>query len=379
MKNTILSIPEMRKLREKLPRPVSTDNIGSILFDIYKAKNLFEPDWQSETMRKLVLTSRSSYYKWGDIQLLDDDDRKAAIYLINVSYPASPPGIHDSQIIDEWLSYRFIPASGEPRAIEELALFVCNGEPVLDAARRIFFRPKSDHADFIINSSRLCGVLPFFRESTGDEGHWGKLPTKHRSAALSFALINDWFLRECLKKNAPFRYLFDIIQDEIIVRVLSIHKGEGMISPVFRPAYSVLGLPKRAVRLDREALRRYVYRFPLYFLDNEALFTVLKRLMSAGKLTRTSLEYHLENNEAVAHFLSDGESYAKKPLQNLDKLFTIDGPIKGSQITGEELRETLNNEVGDNPGLNLHITSLGERRESVQRLIREAKTISESL
>lgn len=329
MKNeSAISLVEIRELGTALPPPIAKRVIGGIQFEVYRAKSLFRDEWESDALRKLVVASRTSYQRWGDFRPLDRDDGKAVVYLVRLDYPHREK--LDEAMIEEWVSYRFVPASGDPPDVEELSLFVCNGKPVMEAAKEILFGSRSDYRDLIVNSSRLCGIRPFFRDQ-GFEKYSDLLPSKHADVALGFAVINESFLDECSRKGLPFRYLFGIIRDELIVKALSVRRNGAIFPPAFTPAHVVLGVPEASIRLDRQALSSYVYRFPLYFLNNEELYASVRKL-------------HLSVDDIGLLIKSD------------------DG----------KLRDILDREVGDNPALRLKITSLPDRSKSIRQMIQAA-------
>ncbi len=329
MKNeSAISLQEIRELGTALPPPITKRVIGGIQFEVYQTKDLFRGEWKNDALRKLVIASRTSYQRWGDFQPLDRDDAKAVVYLVRLDY--SLRGKLDGAVIEEWVSYRFVPAGGDPSDVEELSLFVCDGKPVMEAAKEILFGSQSNYRDFIVNSSRLCGIRPFFRDGEFEK-YSDFLPSKHADVALGFAVINESFLDECFRKGFPFRYLFGIIRDELIVKALSVRRNGTIFSPAFTPAHFVLGVPETSIRLDRRALSSYAYRFPLYFLNNEELYASLEQL-------------HLSVDDIGSLIRSD------------------DG----------KLRDILDREVGDNPALRLKITSLPDRLKSIRQMIRAA-------
>ncbi len=329
MKNeSAISLQEIRELGAALPPPIAKRVIGGIQFEVYRAKNLFHNEWKDDALRRLVIASRTSYQRWGDFQPLDRDDAKAVVYLVRLDYPLRDE--LDGAMVEEWVSYRFVPAGGDPPSVEELSLFVCDGKPVMEAAKEILFGSQPNYRDFIVNSSRLCGIRPFFRDE-GFEKHSDLLPSKHADVALGFAVINESFLDECFREGFSFRYLFGIIRDELIVKALSVKRNGTIFSPAFTPAHSVLGVPASSIRLDRRALSSYIYQFPLYFLNNEELY-----------------------------------AFAEKSHLSIDDVgFLI-------QTDDGKLRNILDREVGDNPALRLKITSLSDRFTSVRQMIRAA-------
>ena len=329
MKNkSAISLHEIRELGTALPLPITTRIIGGIQFRLYQAKNLFQDQWKSDALRKLVVISRTSYQRWGDFRPLDRDDAKAVVYLVRLNYPLRRK--LDGATVEEWVSYRFVPAGGDPPDVEELSLFGCDGRPIMEAAKEILFGSQSDYRDFIVNSSRLCGIRPFFRDGEFEK-YSDLLPSKHADVALGFAVINESFLDECSRKGLPFRYLFGIIRDELIVKALSVRRNGAIFSPAFTPAHVVLGVPEVSIRLDRQALSSYVYRFPLYFLNNEELYASVRKL----RLSVDDIGLLIKSDDG-------------------------------------KLRDILDREVGDNPALRLKMTSLPDRSKSIRQMIRAA-------
>lgn len=367
--NTVLS--EVRHAMGMLPPPLVSTTIGPLEFKLYRARRPFAHAWEHEAFETLVIAARRSYRRWGNLEPLDDEDAKSAIYLAHVSYPAED----GSETVHEWLSYRFVPASGVPEGVKELMLFVSDAVPVLEVARKVLFLSSAHCEPFVVNSSRLCGVPPFLAHP----GAPAPLPKKHRNTALAFALMNERFLEDCREMQLPFRYLFGIIQDDFIRKVLSVNNGPALFSPAFPLAEPVLGLPPGAIRLDREALSRYVFRFPFYFFENGAIVAFLVRMFAEGKLTNASFERYLLHGADAARFLNGEGDDPREPLEGLDKLLGVDGPIEGSPLTGDSLRSLFNEAVPDHPSLTLRITSLTERKKSVAEMIAAAERVPDSL
>ncbi len=114
-----------------LPAPTAQYAAPGVEFDVYRAKGLHRNRWNSRALKEIVLACRNSYARYGDRPLLDEYDKKAAIYLVRARYPVanlqSPAGS-----LQEWLSIRMVPGDGKPTGVHEPEIFEWEGKTAAD-------------------------------------------------------------------------------------------------------------------------------------------------------------------------------------------------------------------------------------------------------
>lgn len=354
-----LSVTQVRSLARMLPGPLAVYTSKEARFEVYKAKDILNPFWRDPTVKTLLLGARSSYSRYGNRFPLDDYDKKAAIYLVRASYThATEPSI---TTVEEWLSVRMAPGNGDPRGGGELEMYFHQGKPMDFWLQQRFF-PKEGVGfwNYVVSSSRMCGIHPHVvsQPSRGRELVI-ELGPKHRYTAACFAIIHAQFLVDYPMSEFPYQYITAIIREDLKQKALRISKREENFWPTFTPAYEILGLKDRSeVKLNRS---EYAYEYPSYWLDISQLLDLLRLLLSEGRLKKTSLKrylrFSLEKREAMV---------------NLGALLTAHGPIAGSEITGAELRELVDEEVEDVP--ELKITKTEDWNRGILRLLDAAET-----
>jgi hypothetical protein len=316
----------------------------------------------------LVARSRTTYFRYGDRSLFDQFDRKAAIYLIRVQYPL--PRFPQS-IVEEWLSVRFVPGNGIPRGVLEPEIFFYKNASIAEHLRNKFFNGRSNFWRSIVSSSRLCGIHPYrvppdLRDGRGRRNTFF-LPRRHRYGALCFALMHAQFFDDT---SIPFRFITEMIRNDILDRVLTLRVNGQTIPPPSRPARETLGLDQRAVFSVNRSV--YSYKFPLYWLNRDELIRLFRSLYARKLITNETFHHYLGVNFDRITKTSDSSSLAKLGL-----LLTSRGRIRGSSLTGNELRKLIDAHVSDVP--ELKITSIDAWRRGIARMLKAAQVRKEKI
>jgi len=307
----------------QLPLPQKTYKLGDgTVFDIFRAKNLFSPDWNHPHLEALVLFARSSFGRYGARPLLDNFDAKAAIYIIRASYPDSAS--HGRT--EEWLSIRMVPGDGVPIGGGELELYSYKDRDLESELRDRFFPKDSEFWRFVASSSRMCGIHPYSAQSTSSSKTGTDSQTKHRFTALCFAMIHLEFLADYPLLQFPYRFITAIIRSDFAGKILAVRTDKISLGPCFTPAHELLKIPEKNIHLKRDL---YAYAFPLYWLDPQELELVFKELVTAGKFK------------------------SLPPKETWGKILMTQGEISGAKITGEALRQMVDSRVQEIPKLKI--------------------------
>lgn len=329
-------LAKIRSLLSMLPEPQAVYRAQGAVFEMYRAKDLGTPYFRDPVLKNLVVLARRAYGVYGTRASLDQYDRKAAIYLVRVLYPVSK---RDSARVEEWLSIRMVPGTGDPVGGGELEIFSYKGEK-LDRVFASRLAREEGNRDFwkqIVSSSRMCGIHPYFTVPKRSR----RLSIKHRFTAIGFPLIHIQFTLDYSPRNPSYsyRYVTAIIRSELAMKGLKIERGGKVFRPLFTPAFELLGVDREKIAADRSI---YAYDFPAYWFDVPRLISLLRELIERGALT----------NKSVAHY-TGGEIGSSKSTRHLGSLLTISGSILGSGITGEELRQTIDARLGTIPELKI--------------------------
>lgn len=367
-----LTSNQLRVLLRRLPEPVSKHTIGTVDFEIYKAKDLLNPNWINEALFRLVLDARMSYYRYGDFTLLDEYDKKSAIYLVRVRYKLPLFGIKQGCPVEEWLSTRLIPVRGDPYGIEDFELFIYQGKTLITAFQERLFDPHGRYLDSFVASSRTCGIRPYCKSEKDENKLKKEAILKHKYTAICFALIHQRFWEECLISDFPFEYIVGTVVNKFMDKALVIVVNGKEFIPNFIPIHQFLKIGKgEEIKLDRHRKDFYTYRFPTYFLNTHQLIDLLLKLIEGKKLSNNTIQYYLQTNLTLKEILRQ-DNFTVEYLRKLNRLLTIHGPIKGAVLTGEQLRKILDKEVDDAP--ELRITKIEDWIKSIKYLLHAAKT-----
>ncbi|MBI2021152.1 hypothetical protein HYS99_01410 [Candidatus Giovannonibacteria bacterium] len=309
-------LDRVKSLSRQLSKPDFFCETGGVSFYLYKAKNLHNPKWINENLYKITLILRRSYFRYGKRTLIDEYDKKSAIYLVRAQKGS----------YEEWLSYRFTPNNGKPIGGGEIEIFSSNGISLSDIARKKLFKGQKNFWRYIVSTSRMCGV---------------PLRTPHKYTGLCFAIISYVFILDSIKNKYPFKYTTGIINEKLVKDALTVRKGQVKLCPHFTPSYKTLHISKNSVKINRNI---YTYKFPTYFLNNTQLLSTLKKLVNSKDLPKSVL-----NLEKFSEFISKN------------------GKIRGSRLTREELRSIIDKNVKDGPEFKL--TKILDWNRSILRFI----------
>ncbi len=322
----------------KLPAPDSSYSGKSATFEVYRAKDMYDKKWRHPSFLKLVSVARTSYHRYGKRSLFDAYDEKAAIYLVRVSYDKKSVDGVGVVRVHEWLSVRMVPGDGEFEGVGELELYRFNDARVTDLLKEKVKHPGGNFWQYIVSDSRLCGIHPY---TVVKKNKVSPVSEKHIYSAECMALMQVQFILDYPPENLHFKYVTAIVRPEIKNKVITLRKDGAIVGPNFISAHTTLGLSGEArVAVDRTT---YTYQFPLYWLDMQKLKTLIKTLLSEGKITQKTLDHYLDG-----YSLDTGDGEIR-----LAKMLTVKGKLIAATINGTELRNLIDVHVPDAPELQI--------------------------
>ena len=328
----------------ELPPPDVQYRTAEADFEVYCAKELESPYWRDPALKRIVLACRESYLRYGKRPVLDEYDRKAAIYIARARYISREQREHT----EEWLSLRFVPSEGKPYGNGELDIYTYKNKTV----ERLLGKASA------LSSSRLCGIEPFFSLRASRRSKHGTLSHRRRYMAESFAVMQDTFFRSRPAIRKRVRYISEIMRDEMLNNRLTLTCRNCVARPASTPALATLRLQNPPPLKPRRDV--FAYEFPKYWLDLEALKTLLMRLRRERKLTLRTFEHYLGYKNLGAR------SFSK-----MGDLLTAGNRIAYATMTGEELRREVDQYVPEVPELKL--TPIARWLSSIHAMLRCAK------
>lgn len=353
---------------ETLPEPIEKYQKNDIYFSVYKAKDYFEDKWVDEKLKKIVLKLRGTFLRYGDVPLLDQYDKKSSIYLVkahNIMETADEREI----VCDEWLSVRFVPAEGEPSLSEDLDVCKINNLPFVTALKQPTFKNKKSYeVEDIVTISRLCGMKNVNFDNKNIDNF--VMPNKLHYTQYSFAVLCNTFLHDIEKNKLPFKLVTCLMRPDFVKKFMILNNEDNnVIKFPLKLAENFLGLSKNSVTIDRNILS---YKYPGYFFRSAQLLKFLHKIIRDKKISITSLKRYLGKDFDIEIL---NKMFYKSKLEFLNKifglgdLFSVKGKIPGSTITGEELRDMLDKEVGDAP--NMYLMDVRLWNENIRNLMKD--------
>lgn len=336
-----------------LPHPQAEYHVDDTRFFIYKAKSSEEKEFLDDSLRHMVLSARQSYLRYGKVPLLDSYDDKSSIYLARVVY--SYQGEEGTFPVEEWLSVRFVRASGVPEFTEDIKVGLYQNKPLAFWLQKKLLNDDPNALEKIMTVSRLCRIPP-----RGVKGQGSPLSVpvqKNNFTALSFLFMMRIFLEENTKRGKLFEWYTALAKPELFQKVLAVSHSN--IQLPFFSATKVLGIPEgEHVRVDRSLLS---YQYPGYFLQLDELFSLLQKLIDMRRMTENTLHTYIGNTGYFQDFV---ELFHKMPYQEflplvsgLHRLFLGDGWLEGSRMHKTELRSLTDLCVSDAVGVYLSAAS----------------------
>lgn len=324
----------LRSLLRALPKPLAVWRLPrrGARFELYRAKGLGTGQWDNAALFGCTLLARRSYRRYGEVPVLDSYDEKSAVYLVRARYRNFFPGQQRYFALEEWLSVRFIPASGSPPGTSDFDECSYQGEGVKlqEAIKERLFRGHADFLDGVVTISKVCGIHPYYAAQQ-EKDHGPPLAERHKYTDVCFALINKQFLEDYA--GHPFRYLTGLFRDELIGKSLAVQAPTGEQLPEFTPAYATLGCAPSDIRLNRDAS---TYLFPGYFLRADQMIELLAVYINTESLPLSALHEYIpvESEDELL-------SLARQPLRAIEGLRRLGMLLHGVPGTGGEVGQKL--------------------------------------
>lgn len=312
-------------------KPFKIYKIKGVSFLIYKAKNLYNPKWNSRLLKEITKEARKSFLRYGRMTLINEYDKNAEVYLCRAIDKSS----------EEWLSLRFVPGKDGEVLMEDLLQYTYKNIPISDFIADKLFREKNFHGK-MVSLSRICGIYPYPRNLVKINSVQSLRSMRY--VAKSFGLMNKIFFSQ-----HEFAYLTATVRKELLKKVSHFSDKLSLYLP---DAHKIIGCASSEVRLDRSLL---AYRFPGYFLNIPQLVGLLERLTKQGKLTFASVKKFLRFYQPNFKKYLEKKKYIEvlSKIKGLDKLLLVPGAIPKAKITGEDLRGLIAKHVSDGPILKI--------------------------
>ena len=329
-----------------LPSPTREFQEGDTHVFIYTVKSSDEKIFFHPELYKILCEARKSYWRYGDVPLIDKYDAKSFIYLTRVVYPSVQGGAHC--FLEEWTSMRFIPAAGVPFSTEDLESCVYQGETLSTKIKKTLFQNQDTAFDRLITISRICRIRPHVFTKNFRFDHQA-LPQKNKYTALSFVAMVQLFLDQSIEAGKNYEWFTALAKEELFTKVLHLNREEKDVRFPFFRASEVLKIPPaRTIRVNRSLLS---YRYPGYFLDVEELFLLFEKLIDLKRMKDSSLCHFLGIKEPFSDFRKKYKELPSadfvKILQGISNLLLTEGWIENSSLHASQLRSLCDLCVSD--------------------------------
>lgn len=307
--------------------PCTEVQVNGFLLQVFQARKIGD-DWASKQLRDAVLSERRTYLRYGGVELIDQYDDNAAIYLVCALRKKN--GVD----VEERFSIRFV--SGQNMSLEEAGNFLSH-----KLTNVPFFAQIQQQMSF---ASRACGGV-YVPDVTHDNV---TVAPRMFSTPYAFALSIDHFFRSTSEGRLT-GFLLAIIREEVYKHSLSTSVEEYRV-----PRFVAMDKLSEWKQEDPMFMNRTkeIFSYPRYFLEYDELRILLKRLVGSGRLSPETLARHVGGMEVVDVLTSEAQMNGGW-TKNLGALLTQEGVIADSTISGEELRKLINIHVGDGPKLRI--------------------------
>lgn len=348
-----------------LPTPVREYQFGDVHFFVYKVKDKKERIFPNEALYSLLQEARRSYLRYGQVPLTDSYDEKSSIYLTRVVYPHTVDNV--AFPIEEWVSVRFVPASGNPLLSEDLDVCVYQNQPLTLSLRKTLFPNRIDPLKHLVTISRICRIAP--RVPTENVFFTGTfIPQKNTYTALAFTAMNKVFLEESEKNGDEIDFFTALAREELFEKVLHFERGEKKAIFPFAAAENILNPDKKhRLRINRNILS---YRHPGYFLNLEELIQLFGKLIDFGRLTEKSWQQHIKTQISFAECQEHSKTLPYheilETLDGLSEMLLAPSWIENSRMHGTELRSLVDICVSD--AVKLYMSPIDSWKKEIENI-----------
>lgn len=349
-----------RKLRLHRTRPPLRTSqqfsFHDVTIDVFLAKDFLNGTWVHQGLKNTVFRCRKTFSRYGNVSTILDYDEKSAVYLGRATY------VIDGKTICEWLSFRLVPALGEPLLTEDLQVCEVGGKDLLDVLiEQQVVDNNREPLSQILSLSRLCGIHPY--AEIGENP--ARLPTKLQYGALLFACMHS-FLSDRKHLGSLKPAVITALFHKPFLNSFMAHKTASRIE--IPTAHDVLGETLRdpSVGLKRD---EKVYSYPGYFFQIHQLLNALTSLIDSQRLRDSTIMYHAKLDAPLREIRerSPHISTLLEQLEHLSQLTNCEGLLHESNMTGRELRDYIDLHVADGP--TLHLLSIDGWKKEVSRFI----------
>jgi uncharacterized protein YbaA (DUF1428 family) len=187
-------------------------------------------------------------------------------------------------------------------------------------------------------------------------------------AGIAYALMNRMFIEQMEKEGIEIKFMTSQLNSIMTDVILSFSRGNTRTVLPFEKAHVKLDIDHPSKLFIDRNRALYALSCPGYFLDIRDILKLFQRLHEEGKLDKELLREYFPGDRSL-------ETIMKNPhirdFRFLGKLFTHNGSIIGSSITGQELRDIINKEVQDAP--TLYLMHIDEWKKGIDDMISFAK------
>lgn len=354
-----IEIQELKKVIVDLPVTYKSYEQDGVRWDIFVAKKLYSKNWENQSLHDLVRLCRRSFLRYGAVPLEDAYDNKAMVLLARVRYPLN------DICAEEWLSIRFIPASGEPYLSEDLQLKLGSGPTFYEIINDKLFFGSDKASDFLLTISRICGIEPYDREN------FNFIQKRLEYTALTSSLV-FLTMTDILQSENRYQYITAMFNQNIFRHIKEKEKDGKIVVLDLPNAHEILNLPEdyfKHIKAEKTA-----YSFPTYFFNLSQLIKWLEKIVAEGSISVSVINKFLVKPidwREIDKKMLGNKVAVLDDLNGLGGLFSFEGKLEGSKYTGKQLREELEREV--DKSFSLKLFSRNDLRKKLKLFLQEFK------
>ncbi len=252
-----------------------------VKLDIFLAKNFYTDEWQNESLRLLVLKCRESFYRYGDVEVEDNYDKKSLISIIGVSY------LFGNRLVKEWITIRLVPAEGAPSLSEDLHVEFDNHKKLFQLIKEKILFDRKDSEKRLFTVSRFCGISPYFE----DDFRFVAESKKIKFTLLSFVLLCKFSMKYIALDDKHY-YFTAMFHHNIFDKLGFFHHRDKKIEFSLPDTFKTLSM-------DQDELNTFfpgpvAFRHPTYFFRIKELVLWIKSMLNENKIDPDSLNLILK-------------------------------------------------------------------------------------
>ncbi|MET0387424.1 MAG: hypothetical protein ABW321_15755 [Polyangiales bacterium] len=314
--------------------PVSTYSYHGADFEVYTVKTDAEA-WPASQAALLAAECRQARTRtYGErAPILDSHDAKSNVYLVRSQFRDDESG----EWCEEWQTTRNVPITGRPYGLEEFELYRSRSRPESTIPQLMVEAGLAESEEDVGRHTFSNGGTGAIRPVTES----GRPLAANRFSWEAMLVAMRQFFDECTERE---------VQCQTVLFQISPKLARHYVDLPMTRMDETCGLPADDLHIYRGAheSRELCYAVPGYFLDADDMAKLLGALIEEDAIDPQVIARLLPHDRSLHAFLT-------KPrftdMRAFGALFDTDTPLRGCQISPEEMRALADLSVRTSPVL----------------------------